>query len=210
MGQKLSLRTLLITNFNLTPDTMLRVSGDEQPIKAAELSRLPKIGVIDPAVHEFGENVSTLFTTAKRDGSVRLILNFKKQNTDVKYHYFKMDSLSTAIKLMSPILSYGFSGPKRCLLLCGHLPKLQKVPRVHLERKLISVHIFSKWACIMPKNVHETVKTGLCNTSKKGSISSGYTDDSYLQVETYEECVENVTDTVHLFDSLGFIVHPVK
>lgn len=42
---------------------MLRVSSDEQPIIAAELSTLLKIGVIEPAAHEFGEYVSTLFTT---------------------------------------------------------------------------------------------------------------------------------------------------
>jgi hypothetical protein len=45
---------------------------------------------------------------------------------------------------------------------------------------------------------------------KLGHLSSGYIDDSYLQGDSYEDCVNNVIDTVTLFDSLGFIVHPTK
>ena len=35
-----------------------------------------------------------------------------------------------------------------------------------------------------------------------------YIDDSYLQADTYELCVQNVIDTLSLFHQLGFVIHP--
>ena len=37
-----------------------------------------------------------------------------------------------------------------------------------------------------------------------------YIDDSYLQADTYELCVQNVIDTLSLFHQLGFVMHPDK
>ena len=45
---------------------------------------------------------------------------------------------------------------------------------------------------------------------RKGHISTAYIDDSCLQGSTKQECVQNVSDTVHLLDDLGFTVHDKK
>ena len=44
----------------------------------------------------------------------------------------------------------------------------------------------------------------------QGYLSTSFTDDSYLQGSTLEECTENVAKTVELLDSLGFIIHKEK
>ena len=41
-------------------------------------------------------------------------------------------------------------------------------------------------------------------------LSVVYVDDSYLQGETFEECLQNITETVKLLQSLGFSIHPEK
>ena len=44
-----------------------------------------------------------------------------------------------------------------------------------------------------------------------GHLSVSYIDDSYLQADTklyYEQCVQNVIDTIKLFNNLGFTIHP--
>ena len=41
-------------------------------------------------------------------------------------------------------------------------------------------------------------------------MSSGYIDDSYLQGDTYDECVKNVVATTYKFHSVEFIAHPKK
>lgn len=45
---------------------------------------------------------------------------------------------------------------------------------------------------------------------KQGHINSTYIDDSLLQSDTFQECLENVFDTLSLLDSLGLTVHPDK
>ena len=41
-------------------------------------------------------------------------------------------------------------------------------------------------------------------------VSVSHLDDSYLQGDDYYDCANNVLDTIKLFDSLGFTIHPVK
>ena len=43
-----------------------------------------------------------------------------------------------------------------------------------------------------------------------GHLSVGYTDDSYLHGGNFALCVQNIVDTLMLFNSLGFVVHPEK
>ena len=43
-----------------------------------------------------------------------------------------------------------------------------------------------------------------------GHLSSGYIDDSWLKGSIWDDCAQNVVDTVKLLDTLGFVVHPEK
>ena len=45
--------------------------------------------------------MSPIFTRVKKDGSHRVIFNLKKLNESVSYHHFTMDTLETALKLMT-------------------------------------------------------------------------------------------------------------
>ena len=45
---------------------------------------------------------------------------------------------------------------------------------------------------------------------RKGHISTAYIDASSLQGRTKQQCAQNVSDTVHLLDNLGFTVHDKK
>lgn len=47
----------------------------------------------------------------------------------------------------------------------------------------------------------------LCN---RGFISVVLIDDPYLQGITDESCLENVQNTIELFQILGFTIHPLK
>ncbi len=43
-----------------------------------------------------------------------------------------------------------------------------------------------------------------------GRVSSPYIDDSFLEGDDYQSCLENLVDTIKLLHSLGFIIHPKK
>lgn len=63
-----------------------------------EMTKLLKKGAIVSTEHEEGEFIFPVFTTPKKDGSSRMILNLKCLNKFVEYHHFKMESLSTVGK----------------------------------------------------------------------------------------------------------------
>ena len=68
----------------------------------AEIQKLLDKGVIAPTQHESGKYISPIFVTKKKDGSYRMILNLKCFNQHVEYQHFKMDSVWTAIRLITP------------------------------------------------------------------------------------------------------------
>ena len=45
---------------------------------------------------------------------------------------------------------------------------------------------------------------------KIGHLSVVYVDDTFLQGDTFEECLQNIRSTVNLLQTLGFTVHPDK
>ena len=67
-----------------------------------EIDKLLIKGVSSETTHCRGEYISTIFVSPKKDGGHRLILNLKSLNEHVEYHHFKMDTLQSAIRLMTP------------------------------------------------------------------------------------------------------------
>ena len=58
--------------------------------------------VIKHSVYEEGELISSVFLRLEKDGSYRMILNLKSLNQYVTYYHFKMDSIWTAVRMMTP------------------------------------------------------------------------------------------------------------
>ncbi len=84
-----------------------QLSNIDSQIVDTELQALLSKGVIIPSQHEPGEFVSPVFIRCKKDGSHRMILNFKSLNRFVKYHHFKMDTIWSAVRMVRPIIQYG-------------------------------------------------------------------------------------------------------
>ena len=75
-------------------------SDTEQRIIDAEITKWLVKGVTIPCESEQGKYISTVFVRPKKDGNYRMILNLKQLNSFVEYHHFKMDILTTTIKMM--------------------------------------------------------------------------------------------------------------
>ena len=58
-----------------------------------EVSNLLQKQAIEACDHEAGENISPIFTWAKKNGSHRMILNLKSFNKNITHHHFKMDTV---------------------------------------------------------------------------------------------------------------------
>ena len=67
-----------------------------------EIKKLMAKGVISISPIEPGDYFSNLFTTPKKDGTFRTILNLKQLNLECETYHFKMESLKQAIHMVKP------------------------------------------------------------------------------------------------------------
>ncbi|CAG2203580.1 unnamed protein product [Mytilus edulis] len=61
-----------------------------------------------------------------------------------------------------------------------------------------------------PRIFTKLLKPVLSSLRKEGYVNCAYIDDILLVGDTYEECLNNVQETMKLFDSLGFTIHKEK
>ena len=157
-----------------------------------------------------GQYVSKIFLRPKADGSHRLILNLKKFNESVLYKHFKMDSIQTIIKLVE----------RNCYMAALDLKDAYySIPVKGCDQKYLQFEWKGtryQFTCLpnglssAPRTFTKILKPVLATLHTMGHISTVHIDDCYLQGKTYKQCIENVIDSVILFDSLGFVVHPTK
>ena len=62
-----------------------------------------------------------------------------------------------------------------------------------------AMHIFTK-----------ITKIPFTHLSKKDHISVVYVDNNYLHVKVYEQCLQNITDSINILQESAFKIHPIK
>ena len=175
-----------------------------------EIKRLLDKGVIVPSCHETREFVSAIFVRPKPDGSHRLILNLKRLNEHAAYHHFKMESLKSALQMMKPGC-YMASVDLKDAYYSVHVDiKYQKFLKFYWRGKLYQYTCLPNGLACAPRVFTKLLKPVYSTLRSQGHLSVGYIDDSYLQGNTIQNCQNNIQQTVNLFTSLGFLVHPEK
>ena len=141
-----------------------------------------------------------------------MILNLKGLNTYVKYYHFKMDTLWSVIKLVTPNCFMASVDLKDAYYSVPVSPSSQK-----LLKKFLWQGQLYQYTCLpnglyscCPRKFPKLLKPVYTVLRKRGHVSSGYVDDAYLQGDTYDDCACNVVDTVDLFSTLGLVIHPDK
>ena len=69
---------------------------------------------------------------------------------------------------------------------------------------------FPHGLAFFPEKFTKLLKLVYSHLRQLEHLSASHIDDSYLQGDDYEDCEQNVRDTIKLFDSLGFTIHPEK
>ena len=87
------------------PSKETNFTRQEQEVIDMEIDKLLIKRVISETTHCRGEYMhfyNICMPQEIKDGGHRLILNLKSLNEHVEYHHFKMDTLQSAIRLMTP------------------------------------------------------------------------------------------------------------
>ena len=91
----------------------------QQEAVTSEVQHLLSLGVISETSYTPDRYISSVFTTEKRDHSLRMILNLKKLNEFVNYVHFKMESLNDVLCLIQPGVWMGSVDLQDAYYRCG-------------------------------------------------------------------------------------------
>ena len=86
------------------PQCELHFTEQESSVIDGELAKLLSQGVITRAIYCKNKLISNIFIRPKSNWKHRLILNLAKLNESINYRHFKMESLNTAMHLISNTL----------------------------------------------------------------------------------------------------------
>ena len=210
---------------NIVQDGLLLNFAGEPPNKGAfeyprskkefdlidsEVKALIDKGVVSYTTIEDGDYFSNLFTTPKKDGTYRTILNLKFLNKECDTKHFKMESLKQALHMVRP---------NAFLASIDIKDAFYSVPINKSHRKYLKF----MWSAnplqfdAMPNGYKDAMriftkllKPVFSHLRELGYISVIYVDDSLLYGDDFRECLQNVIATLECLQELGFIIHAKK
>lgn len=192
------------------PRPEIQFNSEEKAIINAEITHLLKLGVIEPAVHCPNEYISSIFVRKKKSGKYRMILNLKGLNKYVEKHHFKMDTLWSAVRLMTPNCFMASLDLKDAYYSVPIAEEHRKYLRFYWQGFLYQYTCMPNGLSSAPRVFTKLLKPVYSTLRQKGHLNVGYIDDSYLQGRDTKECLLNISDTQSLFTSLGFVINMEK
>ena len=188
----------------------IRFNRQEAIFVDQEVNKLASQNIIQKVEHCEGEFISSIFLRPKKDGTFRMILNLKNLNETVEYQHFKMDTLKSALNIVTKNCYFGSCDLSQAYYCCPIHPDHQKYLRFIWKGNLYQFNCFVNGLAEAPRKFTKIMKVAFSELRKMGHSNVHYIDDSLLTAESYEDCVQNITDTVHMLDDLGFTIHPKK
>ena len=198
------------------PHSITPMSHAQKVILSAEINNLLCRGIVVQSHPQPGMIISPTFTTAKKDGSHRFILNLKAFNTFVEHFHFKMESLSDVLRIIQPGVWMASVDLKDAYYSIPIHRDDQKYFTFLWEGRLYRFVCMPNGYTDGPRVFTKVLKAPFGTLRSQGNESVIYLDDGYLQGITYDLCLSNIHDTISLLKSLGFfiseksVLHPTQ
>ena len=154
-----------------------------------EISSLIKKKVIVLSTHKPGEFVSPIFLRSKKDGSFRMVLSLKNLNKFVVYHHFKMDTIWSAVNMMKQNCFMASIDLMDAYYLVPICVEQQKFLKFILRGEGYKFTCFPNGLARSPRKLIKLMKPAYCYSRKQGYLSVPCIDDSYLQGDSYDDCL---------------------
>lgn len=185
-------------------------SADENKFIKSEITRLLKKGVIKQSYHVAGEFISPIFLIPKPGGSFRLILNLKKLNSYKPYIHFKMDTISSVLKLVTKNCFMAKIDIKDAYYSVHIDDEYKKFLKFYYDGVLYQFTCLPNGLCSGPRKFTKLLKPPLAVLRSSQCLVSGYIDDLITMHKSDNGCFVNIKRIVSLLGELGFYVHPDK
>ena len=156
------------------------------------------------------EFISNIFLRPKKDGTFRMILNLRNLNECVEYHHFKMETLKTAVNLVTKNCWFSSIDFRDAYYSCNIQEDDRKYLRFYWNGHKFQYTCLAMGLASAPRIFTKMMKPVFSSLRKKGHTNVTYIDDSLLISNSEMECQDNVRETIKLVDSLGLTVHLEK
>ena len=174
----------------------------------AEITSLLEKKVIEHTNHSAGEVISSIFTREKRDSDKhRVILNLSELNEFISCHHFKMDTLTTATKMLSPDCFCASTDLSDAYYSVSMDPRYRKYLRYAYNGQLFQFTCLPNGLSPGPRVFTKLLKSVLATLRRRFGIKiMAYLDDLLL----LENSPEEVRQTIDIFTDLGFKISVQK
>jgi hypothetical protein len=190
----------------------LKLSSIDQGIISKELNTLLDKGVIELSVHEQDEFLSHVFTRQKKDSHKnRVILNLSQLNENVEYLHFKMDTLSSALQLITPDCYCSSIDLSDAYFTVNVDHEFRKFLKFVFDDQLYQFTALPNGLSPGPRYFTKILKPVLAHIRQTNNILIlSYLDDLLLIGDNSRQVASAVEQTVYLLDRLGFFINQDK
>lgn len=211
-GFKITFRTQVYQTVN--PQGIFTVS--ECRDIQSEINKFLNLGAIIPCSLSEDQYLSKIFLIPKPNGSKRFILNLKPLNKFIEKFHFKMEDYRTASKL---IPKYGYMATidlKEAYLLVPISSQDRKYLRFQFKPpgspKALTYEFTAMpyGLSVAPWVFTKIMKEVMTFLRSKGHRSVVYLDDILCIGDSFEECADNVNDSLKMLACLGFKINYEK
>ena len=175
-----------------------------------EIARLESLCIVEKTIPCEGEFISTIFTTPKKGGSPRLILNLKKLNKFIAYKKFKMEKLKCAISLLKKNAWMTVLDLKDAYYSVPITLEHRKYLKFYFQGQLYCFTCLPNGLSCAPRIFTKLLKPVFATLRSQGHLSVSYIDDVFLQADTLAKLGTDIHVTTKLLLDLGFVIHVVK
>jgi hypothetical protein len=186
------------------------ISKDHKEKIDLEMTSLLNKKVIVASSTEPGEYISPIFSVPKKDNKVRLILNLKRLNEHVKSSHFKMDSIHTALTLVTDGCWMASLDLKDAYYSVKIHDDYQKFLKFSYKGKLYKYTVYPNGLSTCPRNFTKLLKPVLCVLRQQSYMLVIFIDDILIIATSYERCAQTILEAITLLTSLGFVIHVEK
>ncbi len=184
-----------------------RFNTTEDELITTEINSLLDNGVLEVTEHSDDEYVSNIFLRKKKNGKYRMILNLKDLNQQIEYHHFKMETFEQALTIVSPNCKMASIDLKDAYYCVPVHPDFRKFLRFAWRGNLLQFTCFPNGLSSAPRKYTKIMKPVYATLRERGHNITGYIDDMLILAETEQQLVKSVQATIHLLESLGFIIN---
>lgn len=177
------------------------------------INKLKKIGAISECKVTKDQFISRIFLTLKPNGDKRFILNLKPLNKFIRNEHFKMEDYRTACKLIPRDGYLATIDLKDAYFLIPIRPfdrrylKFQFKPHGSNKTFTYAFNGLPFGLSVGPRIFTKVMREVIAYLRYRGFQSVCYLDDILCISDSYDQCIDNVNETLNLLHCLGFVVN---